>query len=291
MPASQAHDQPKSTVAASTVAAGGTSVLSAALSALRREPLLHFCLLGGLIFAADHLLQPPVQDNKTIVVSKNMRQSFINGFSEDGDRTPTQEQLNNMIDSWVASEILYREGKALGVDKGDDMIRDRIAFKLQVLLFDQVKLEKPSEEQLRGFFETVRNRFDVPERVSFLLTPATDETSARRQLADIRAERETDEFRDQTRLFPDRPVASLAASFGDSFRDQLLGLTVGEWTVLQAKDGWRVARLDGRRAAVPVCYESVRDQVSRMWGTEETRKRAWAAVQNLKANYTVKIEN
>jgi len=38
-----------------------------------------------------------------------------------------------MIESWVASEILYREGKALGVDRGDDMIRDRVAFKLQLL--------------------------------------------------------------------------------------------------------------------------------------------------------------
>src|ERR1700692_3430277 len=155
MPASQAHDQ-----SMSTARAGGTGFLTAAFSALRREPLIHFCLLGGLIFAIDHVLHPPSQDDKTIVVSKNMQETFVKGFSEDGDRTPSLEQLNNMIDSWVASEILYREGKALGVDKGDDMIRDRIAFKLQVLLFDQVKLEKPTEEQLRAFFETVRKRFD-----------------------------------------------------------------------------------------------------------------------------------
>jgi hypothetical protein len=220
-----------------------------------------------------------------------MQETFVKGFSEDGDRTPSPEQLNNMIDSWVASEILYREGKSLGVDKGDDMIRDRIAFKLQVLLFDQVKLEKPTEEQLRAFFETVRKRFDQPEQVSFLLTPATDEASARRQLDDIRAEREPPEFRDQTRLFPNRPAESLAPSFGDSFRDQLLSLPIGEWRVVQAKDGWHIARLDAHQAAVPVSFDSVRDEVNRMWGTEETRKRAWAAVQKLKSNYIVKIDN
>jgi PPIC-type PPIASE domain len=275
----------------STARAGGTGFLTAAFSALRREPLIHFCLLGGLIFAIDHVLHPPSQDDKTIVVSKNMQETFVKGFSEDGDRTPSLEQLNNMIDSWVASEILYREGKALGVDKGDDMIRDRIAFKLQVLLFDQVKLEKPTEEQLRAFFETVRKRFDQPEQVSFLLTPATDEASARRQLDDIRAEREPPEFRDQTRLFPNRPAESLAPSFGDSFRDQLLSLPIGEWRVVQAKDGWHIARLDAHQAAVPVSFDSVRDEVNRMWGTEETRKRAWATVQKLKSNYIVKIDN
>lgn len=286
MPASQAHDQ-----SMPIVATGGTGFLTAAFSVLRREPLIHFCLLGGLIFGIDHLMQPPLQDEKTIVVRKSMRDAFIKGFSEDGDFAPTPEQLNNMIDSWVASEILYREGKALGVDKGDEMIRDRIAFKLQLLLFDQVKLEKPTEEQLQAFFETIRSRFDQPEQVSFLLTPATDEATARRQLDDIRAEREPPELRDQTRLFPNRPIASLAPTFGDNFRGQLLNLPIGEWRVLQASDGWHIARLDGRQPAIPVSYLSVRDEVVRAWGTEETRKRAWAAVQKLKANYTVKIEN
>jgi hypothetical protein len=284
MPVSQIHQSP------STVAKSGPGLLTA-FSGLLREPLIHFCLLGGLIFAIDHVLHPPSQDDKTIVVSKNMREAFIKGFSEDGDRTPTPEQLNNMIDSWVASEILYREGKALGVDKGDDMIRDRIAFKLQVLLFDQVKLEKPTEEQLSAFFETVRNRFDQPERVSFLLTPAADEAAAHRQLEDMRSEREASEFRDRTRLFPNRPIGSLAPSFGDDFRDRLLSLPIGEWRVLQAKDGWHIVRLDGRQPAAPVSYSSVRDEVKVMWSTEETRKRAWAAVQKLKSNYTVKVGN
>lgn len=286
MPASQAHDQ-------SPLSARGTEsavTIATALSALWREPLIHFCLLGGLIFAVDHFVHPPAQDDKTIVVTKAMQQSFIRNFSEDGDQVPTDEQLKNMIDSWVASEILYREGKALGVEKGDDMIRDRIAFKLQVLVFDQVQLEKPSEEQLHVYFEKNRSRFDQPEQVSFLLTPATDEATARRQLEDIKAERENSDLRGQTRVFRDRPVNSLATSFGEGFRTALVGLPTGEWRVVQANDGWRVARLDSRQAPLPASFESVRGEVKKMWTTEETRKRAWDAVTKLKSRYTVRIE-
>lgn len=285
MPASQAHDQSSLPVRD----AGSTGAI-AALSALWREPLIHFCLLGGLIFAIDHVAHPPAQDVKSIVVTKAMQQSFIKNFSEDGDQAPTDEQLKNMIDSWVASEILYREGKALGVDKGDDMIRDRIAFKLQVLVFDQVQLEKPSDEQLRAYFEKNRNRFDQPEQVSFLLTAATDETTARRQFEDMKAERESSELRDQTRAFPNRPVNSLAPSFGENFRTTLLGLAIGEWHIIQANDGWRIARLDARQAPVPARFESVRGEVKNMWTTDETRRRAWDTVTRLKASYNVKIE-
>ncbi len=286
MPASQAHDQSPPQAASR----GGGGTIGTVLSALWREPLVHFCLLGGLIFAIDHVVHPPALDDKTIVVTKAMRESFIRNFSEDGDQLPTDEQLKNMIDSWVASEILYREGKALGVDKGDEMIRDRIAFKLQVLVFDQVQLEKPSEEQLHAYFEKNRSRFDQPEQVSFLLTPATDEATVRRQFEDMKAERENADLRDRTRVFPNRPVNSLAQSFGENFRTALLSLPIGEWHVIQASDGWRIARLDARQAFQPAIFESVRDQLRLMWTTDETRKRAWAAVTKLKSAYAVKIE-
>jgi len=257
---------------------------------LRREPLLQFCLLGGLIFGLDIVLHPPGQDDKTIIVTKALQDSFVRNFSEDGDRTPTPAQLNNMIESWVASEVLYREGKALGMDKGDTMIRDRIAFKLQSLVFDQVKIDKPTEADLRAWFDKTRVQYDEPERVGFLLTPAADEVTARRQLDDIRAQRETVELRDQTRAFLGRPVQSLPATFGDDFATQFANLAVNEWTVIQSKDGWHVVRLDVRKPGVPAAYEDVVDNVRRSYLNEETRKRAWSTVQNFKTNYTVKIE-
>lgn len=284
MPASQAHDQ------SPLQAASRGSAIGTAFSALWREPLIHFCLLGGLIFAVDHVMHPPGRDEKTIVVTKAMQQAFIKNFSEDGDKDPTDEQLKNMIDNWVGSEILYREGKALGIDKGDNVFRDRIAFKLQLLVFDQVQLEKPSEAQLRAHFEKYRSRFDQPEQVSFLLTPATDEATARRQFADMQAERESADLRDRTRVFPNRPIDTLAQSFGESFRTALLAMPIGEWHVIEAKDGWRIARLDAHRPAVPASFEAVQDEVRKMWGTDETRRRAWEAVNRLKLNYTVKIE-
>lgn len=262
----------------------------AAASWLKREPLLQFMLLGAAIFGIDALLHPAAQDARTIIVTKAMQESFIRGFDEDGIRKPSGEQLSNMIESWVGSEILYREGKALGVDRGDEMIRDRIAFKVQLLMFDQVRLDKPSEAQLREFFARIRGRFDQPERVSFLLTPATDEPEARRQLEEIRAEREASELRDSTRVFPERPVGSLDASFGDGFRARLLAQAQGVWSLIESREGWHIARLDAHEPAVPARFEAVREDVARQWTTEETRRRAWAAVQKLRAGYQVRVE-
>lgn len=256
-----------------------------------REPLLHFLLIGAALFGADRLLRTPLEDTKTIIVTKAMQDAFIRGFDEDGVRKPTPEQLKNMINAWVGSEILYREGKALGVDKGDDMIRDRIAFKLQVLVFDQVKLEKPTPQVLRAYFEANRNRFDRPETVTFLITSGTSEAAAKANFAAMAAQKETPELRDSTRVFANRPLESIAPVFGAAFAGDLLRLPLGEWHVLQASDGWHVVRLDAHQAKQPADFGALQAQIASLWQTEETRRRAWAAVEELKAGYKIKIEN
>jgi parvulin-like peptidyl-prolyl cis-trans isomerase-like protein len=265
-------------------------IVSAAARSLWREPLLHFVLLGALIFGVDAVLHPPPKDDKVITVTKAMRQSFIENFDEDKSRVPSDAELEKMVESWVASEILYREGKALGVDRGDDMIRDRVAFKLQLLIFDQIRVSQPTEDQLRAWFADNHERFDEQERVGFYLTPPTDEMTAQRQLVDIEGQHESEDLQKQTRAILGRPVASLAASFGEKFRDALLALPLGQWKILQSKDGWHVVRLDSRRAGVLASLDNVRDEAVRIWLTDETRKRAWEAVSRLKASYSVRYE-
>ena len=272
------------------VARSSQPIASAVTRFLWREPLLHFCLIGALIFGVDTLLHPPAKDDKVIVVTKAMRQSFIENFDEDKERVPSDAELQKMIESWVASEILYREGKTLAVDRGDDMIRDRVAYKLQLLIFDQIRVPPPTEDELRAWFAENHERFDEPERVGFYVTPPTDETTARRRLEDIEGQRESEELQKQTRAIVGRPVAALAASFGEGFRDRLLGLPLGKWSVLQSREGWHVVRLDSRRPGALATLDDVRDESVRIWLTDETRKRAWEAVSRLKASYTVRYE-
>ncbi len=131
---------------------------------------------------------------------------------------------------------------------GDDMIRDRVAFKLQLLIFDQIHVAQPTEDQLRGWFARNHTRFDEQERVGFYLTPPTDQTTAQRQLDEILGQHESEELQKQTRAILGRPVASLAESFGEGFRSGLLAMPQGEWNILQSKEGWHVVRLDSRRS-------------------------------------------
>lgn len=273
---------------ASVPGAGGR--LGRAWRWARREPLLHFLVLGALIFAGDRLLNPPDNTEKVIVVTQAMRDTMRRGFDEDQERDPTPAELNAMVENWLASEILYREGKALGVDRGDSAIRDRIAYKVQLLIFSQLEAPAVDRPTLQRWFEANRGRFDEPERVSFYLAPATTEENARKQLAAIEAGQEPSELQQRTRALVGRPVGSLAASFGDAFREGLLALPLERWAVLQSTEGWHVVRLDSRRPPVPAKLEDVEEEAVKIYKTDETRRKAWEAVQRLRSSYTVRYE-
>ena len=53
------------------------------------------------------------------------RAMFVSGMKRD----PTKAELKVLTDRWLDNEILYREGLALGLDKGDTAMRDRVIFK------------------------------------------------------------------------------------------------------------------------------------------------------------------
>ncbi|GAC1348564.1 MAG: hypothetical protein NVSMB18_37040 [Acetobacteraceae bacterium] len=264
--------------------------MSAAWRFVRREPLIHFVVFAGLLFAIDAVLHPPDRNARVITVTRAMREAMATNFDEDRERRATPDELNEMVEHWVASEILYREGKLLGVDRGDDTIRDRIAFKLQLMIFSQLEQPNPTGEELRAWFEQHRDRFDEPERASFYLSLPTDEAAARRSLEAIQAGQDPEELKRTTRAMIGRPLGSIAPVFGEEFRDGLLKLPVGTWSVLHSKEGWHVVRLDSRRPGEPARFEDVHDQALRIYQTDAVRERAWEAVKRLRTNYQVRYE-
>ncbi len=258
---------------------------------VRREPLIHFIVLAGLIFGADAILHPPDRSTRVITVTRAMREAMATNFDEDRERRATPDELNQMVENWVASEILYREGKLLGVDRGDESIRDRVAFKLQLMIFSQLEAPNPSIDELRAWFEEHHDRFDEPERISFYLSPPVEEAKARADLAALQAGQDPEELQRTTRAMIGRPISSIGPVFGDGFRDALLALPLEAWSVLQSREGWHLVRFDSRRPGERARFEDVHDQALRIYQTEAVRGRAWEAVKRLRANYTVRYES
>ena len=94
-----------------------------------REPLLHFAVLGAVLFAADYALVGRAEDPHSIVIDAAVDAESQRVFAEARGRQPNDEELYALRRVWLDNEVLYREGLALRLDDGDPAIRARVIFK------------------------------------------------------------------------------------------------------------------------------------------------------------------
>ncbi|HEV7632825.1 MAG TPA: peptidylprolyl isomerase, partial [Steroidobacteraceae bacterium] len=263
-----------------------------ALHGWLREPLLHFVLLGGLLFAVDTFVVGRTDDPRTIGVGAEVDREARQVFQAARGRAPDTQELEALRRLWLDNEVLYREGLALQVDKGDTAIRERVIFKALSVVDANVKLPAIDDNQLRGWFESHRDKYDEPTRYDFqeaVLAGDNTETAVRAFVAALNSGTPGD-AKAGLRVFKSRPHANLVQSYGAEFPHELEESPAGEWHALRTQSGWRAIRVDAIAAAMPAVYETVRGVVMQDWKDATAAEQRTAAVRALARKYKVKVE-
>ena len=92
-----------------------------------REPLFQFTVLGGALFLAWPLIADKVAPPQNrIVISAQQMQRAMDYFYQTHLRQPDPDELQPLIEDEIQTEVEFREGIALGLDRDDEIIRRRI---------------------------------------------------------------------------------------------------------------------------------------------------------------------
>ncbi|MDF7799659.1 hypothetical protein P4C99_09285 [Pontiellaceae bacterium B1224] len=139
-----------------------------------KEPLLHFILIGALLFNTYGFLNRERAPGNRIKVTAEKIEQLANTFSNDWNRAASAEELELLIDEYIREELAYREGLALGLDLDDVVLRERLRQKLEVAIEERNLTELPSDTVLQNYLETHGDLFLDPEDSSPVL-PTLDE--------------------------------------------------------------------------------------------------------------------
>lgn len=255
------------------------------------EPLLHFLLLGALLFVIDAWVNDPAADQMTIYVDADVDNQAKTIFRTARGREPNEDELYALRRVWLDNEVLYREGLAMGVDKGDSAIRERVIFKALSIVDSNIQLPPVNDQILRDWFEKNRVKYDDPARYDFQEAVLTDhsEAAVRAFVSHLNTGTPGD-TEAGLRVFKARPHANLVDSYGEAFAIALEQATVGEWLALRSGERWRAVMLDAITPAKQADFEQLRGVILADWRDATASEQRSAAVQQLARKYTIKVE-
>lgn len=264
---------------------------SSTISRWLREPLLHFLLFGALLFAVDTWLVAARGDERTIVLTTTVDAELEQLFVSERGREPDANELSALRQRWFDNELLYREGLALGLDRGDPGIRERVIFK--ALNVVQADLQAPAEDdtQLRAWFEQNRGRYDEPPRVDFLEAVIAGQPTLADAAAFAQVLNESGDAQVESglRVYRGRPLPTIAPAFGEAFAQRLETLPMNTWQALDSQSGPRAIRVVGRSEAKPAEFDVVRDKVRADWRDHRLAELRTQAVRALADKYTLRV--
>lgn len=263
-----------------------------------REPLLHFAVLGIALFGLFRVVGP-AEEGETIVVSADMRGRIAAQQERRLGRAPTQEELEAAIQSWTDAEMLYREARALGLDRADPIVRRRLTQKLQFSLEEAEELPEPTDAELEAWIADHADRFQQAPRVGFthVFVQSSSRTVPEAELAKL--ETALSEGADPATLgqafvlgqvITPKSAAELNRQFGPDFGDAAIELPELGWHRLRSLYGWHLVHVDERSPGGLATVDQVRAQ-AREGLLQEAREQAVArAMDELRARYRVVIE-
>lgn len=131
------HDSERIGLQVSVAGPSGT-VVSVPLTMPRwlRLPLVHFLLLGGVLFWADGWRRPadaPVATREPVTVTAARIRVLREEFTRTTGLPVTPDDERALVAREIDDELLYREALARGLDHGDRSVRWQLAEKMRFL--------------------------------------------------------------------------------------------------------------------------------------------------------------
>jgi peptidyl-prolyl cis-trans isomerase C len=269
------------------------------------EPLLHFLLIGIVLFALHGYMNRGrigVDSSKRIALSLDDLRTMETYFESQWHRQPTPQEFQAMVEEKVQEEVLYREGLAMGLDKDDTIVKRRMAQKMQFLAEDVAAAHEPSTTELKSWFDKNKEKFALPSRYSFrhlYFSPDKRgqgaQQDAAKMLAIIAAQSEDsklanslgDRFMFQD-YYGDRAPSAIAREFGPPFAVALEKLKPGSWQgPIESGYGWHLVFVDTVIPGRIPAFEEIESDVKTAWLGEQ-KARAWQkAYAEMRAKYTV----
>jgi hypothetical protein len=220
---------------------------------LLREPLLHFLIAGAALFLIYGAWGNSDTNDYTIVVEDSDIDMLINRWQTQWKRYPTEKELQFLFDQFLQEEVYYREALNMSLDHNDEIIRRRMAQKMEFLTKDLADMSEPDDEELQVFFQKHIEIYTLSPSVTFAHAYFSDDKrkdaagDATKELQGLQGQTPTPELFEQIgdrisvrTYFESSNYANIQRQMGSNFADAIMQSTVQGWLSSPVRSGFGV---------------------------------------------------
>ncbi|MBI5940600.1 MAG: peptidyl-prolyl cis-trans isomerase [Caulobacterales bacterium] len=270
------------------------------------QPLVHFVILGGVVFALHAAMSGGREPADTLIrFDEGQVRWLSDSWRAQFGRAPTPPQLRTAIERQASEEMRYREAMALGLDRDDTVVRRRMAQKHDFLLGEGSAPSQPSDRELRAYHAAHQARYQAPTTYSYCQvfyggdSDGTGLARARTALAGLSA---AERAGPATRLAgldllpaprcQDRiPADRLAAAMGPDFAAALPRMPRGTWAgPVQSGYGYHLVRVTAAEPGGPLSFDQARARAETDWRADAVVRARQADEAKLRRRYRISID-
>jgi hypothetical protein len=274
------------------------------LAAFCREPLVHFLVIGGVLFLYWHVVGPRLATQpQSILITPAHVERIAQVWAKTHLRPPTAGELAGMVEQEIDEEILYRQAVALGLDRDDLVIRRRLATKMEFLTDDLAEAANPTDEQLQAFLLQHPDKFSLEPLTSFsqvYLDPSKRGARAAQDAENLLAQLNAKSGADWKTLgdplplpnaYSEAATALVARAFGREFPKKLALLPVGRWSgPIESGFGLHLVLIQDRTPGKAQPLADVREAVVTEWRTARRQELSAKFREQRRAGFAVTVE-
>ena len=270
-----------------------------------KEPLIHFFLLGLLLFTVFEFKGAPTETGSKVIridrdVLINHMQYRSKSFEYEKFSLMLDQlspmQTEKLLEEFIREEVLYREAKSLNLNEKDYISRQRLVKKVEYhLRASEIKRPVNPEE----FYSLNKDRYFTPRKITFTHiffgkkergSWAESEKSAEKLLTDFlsKPRDKGSEINSGDRFifhknYVDKSSEHISSHFGKGFSDALFELGIGTWEgPIKSAYGYHIVYVSNISEERVKNLEEIYDQVE--WDAKQ------AAITELTETFIVDLK-
>ncbi len=268
-----------------------------------QQPLFHFLLIGAFLFLVFDVVNTSETESKNIIIDQSDIEQFVSTWEMQWKRKPTVDELTNLLQSNIKQEVFYQEALNMNLDHNDEIIKRRLSQKMEFLSNDLASLTKPTDIELKEYFDKHMDKYLTPYVYSFYQIPFTLDSSGRDYFKKAQSVLKNNpdvtfavmKTKGDRFVFPNEfietPSHQLAQQLGSDFSNALESVETNVWIgPIDSGFGTHLVLITYREAPKKPEFESVRNEIERDFSYEKEKLVNQAIYNQMKKKYQVVID-